>query len=320
MLLWLCGVWDLYCKSILGRKFCLLRSKWFDREARMLTQHSRSGPAIGPVIGGFLGAAEGWRWIFWLLAIVAGVLLILGLLILQETYAPVLYARRIKALIRETGDESLNSLLPHHDPLSNIFAQATARPLTMLFTSPIVLLLSIYVSVLFGDLYLFITTFPSVFQEQYHFSTRISGLAYLGLGVGSFLGLVIIGKTSDAAYKKLTGKNNGVAAPEYRLPPLMFTSPLVAIAFFAYGWSVDTKTHWIVPIISTSLFSMGMMPAFVSFSCRGQYLTINFLATDFNEYVSRRRIWEILGLSYSGKQGAPVSFWSFPPPCWTTAL
>ena len=29
-----------------------------------------SGPAIGPVAGGFLAEAKGWRWIFWALAIV----------------------------------------------------------------------------------------------------------------------------------------------------------------------------------------------------------------------------------------------------------
>jgi hypothetical protein len=76
--------------------------------------------------------------------------------------------------------------------------------------------------------------------------------------------LVLAGKTSDAAYKKLTVKNKGVKAPEYRLPPLMLSSPLVAIAFFAYGWSIEGHVHWIVPIISTAVFSMGMMPAFVS--------------------------------------------------------
>lgn len=27
------------------------------------------GPVIGPVAGGFLAEAEGWRWVFWLIAI-----------------------------------------------------------------------------------------------------------------------------------------------------------------------------------------------------------------------------------------------------------
>jgi MFS family permease len=31
------------------------------------------GPAIGPVGGGFLAQAMGWRWVFYLLIILAGV-------------------------------------------------------------------------------------------------------------------------------------------------------------------------------------------------------------------------------------------------------
>ncbi|KAK0104856.1 hypothetical protein ONS95_005122 [Cadophora gregata] len=45
---------------------------------------------------------------------------------------------------------------------------------------------------------------------------------------------------------------------------MMLTGPLVAIAFFTYGWAVEENVHWIVPIISTAVFSMGMMPAFLS--------------------------------------------------------
>lgn len=223
------------------------------------------GPAIGPVIGGFLAAAKGWRWVFWLLAIVTGALLIVAGFILRETYAPVLFERRLKAL-EQGADNQSKSQLSNQEPLSQIFTQAIARPLTMLFTSPIVFFLSLYTAMLFGELYLFITTFPTVFQDKYHFSTSVSGLAYLGLGVGAFLGLVLAGKMSDPLYKTLTAKNNGVTAPEYRLPPLLLTSPLVAIAFFAYGWSVQEHVHWIAPIIFTAIFSMGMMPAFVSAS------------------------------------------------------
>lgn len=211
-----------------------------------------------------MGAAEGWRWIFWLLTIVSGFLLLVGTIFLRETYAPLLYKRKIESLIRETGDESLASLLPHHETATKKVAEAIARPLTMLFTSPIVFLLSLYVSMMFGNLYLFITTFPTVFQQQYGFSTSITGLAYLGLGVGAFLGLVVAGKTSDSTYKMLTARNNGVTKPEYRLPPMILTGPLVTASFFIYGWTVENKVQWIVPIGATALFSMGMMPAFVS--------------------------------------------------------
>ena len=36
----------------------------------MLTLGVLMGPVIGPVTGGFLAAAKGWRWVFWIIAIV----------------------------------------------------------------------------------------------------------------------------------------------------------------------------------------------------------------------------------------------------------
>jgi len=243
-------------------------------------------PAIGPIIGGFLEEVEGWRWIFWLQAITAGLVLVFGIVILRETYAPTILRRKTNALILETGDTTLRSILHDPTPPSDIFIHAIFRPLKLLVLSPIVLLLSLYTTVLFGYLYLFITTLPEVFQGQYDFSVGDSGLTYLGLGVGSILGLIIAGKTGDTMYQILAAKNKGIEAPEYRLPPLMLTSPLVSIAFFSYGWSVEMKTHWIVPLIATAVFSLGMMPAFVSLDFpppysqfmiqRGTYILIRF--------------------------------------------
>ena len=222
------------------------------------------GPILGPVAGGFLAESKGWRWVFWLQTIVAGTFLLLCAVFLRETFAPVLLERKARRLISQSGNDKLVSVLHDPTPRKELFKRALVRPLKMLFFSPIVLLLSSYLAVLFGYMYLFLTTFTRVFQEQYHFSLGITGLTYLGLGMGSSIGLIIAGKSTDVIYKRLTAKYQGPSKPEYRLPPLVLTSPLVAIAFFLYGWSAEAKTHWIVPIIGTSLFGMGMMPAAVS--------------------------------------------------------
>lgn len=50
---------------------------------------------------------------------------------------------------------------------------------------------------MFGLIYLLITTFPLVFSSVYHFSPGISGLAYLGLGLGMILGIFLFGLLSD---------------------------------------------------------------------------------------------------------------------------
>lgn len=222
------------------------------------------GPMLGPIIGGFLAQAKGWRWAFWLQTIVAGAVLLSGTVFLRESYPVVLLEKKTQRLVRETGDHSLVSSMHDPTPARELAKRTLVRPVKMLLYSPIILVLSIYLSVLFGYLYLFLTTFPMVFQEQYQFSVGISGLTYIGLGIGSFTGLIIAGKSSDIFYRRLTAQNNDSSKPEFRIPPLFLTSPLVAIAFFWYGWSAEAETHWIVPILGTALFGMGMMPAFVS--------------------------------------------------------
>ena len=253
------------------------------------------GPVIGPIIGSYLGDAEGWRWIFWLQSIVAGLLFLIGLVLIKETYPVVILESKAAALRKETGQQNLKSAL--HDGLapSERIRISIVRPLKMLFTEPIVFILSLYVAFLFGYLYLLLTTFPRVFIEQYGFSTKNTGLTYIGLGVGMLFGVVTGGRGSDVLFRRLVKRNNKVAKPEYRLPLLAISAPLVAIAFFWYGWSVEARTHWIVPILGTVIFGVGMMPAFVSTSnpmrhcC--QYADRRLL--DLYEYVPRPSVWTV---------------------------
>jgi MFS family permease len=97
----------------------------------------------------------------------------------------------------------------------------------------------------YAYLYLCFTTFPIVFQEVYGFSEGISGLAYLGLGIGSMVGLGIIGKFSDQIVVNMTAKH-GVRKPEYRLPLMIIAHLFIPIGLFWYGWAADKHTHWYI--------------------------------------------------------------------------
>jgi hypothetical protein len=88
-------------------------------------------------------------------------------------------------------------------------------------------------------------------------------LTYLGSGIGSFFGLVIMGAISDRIVATLTKRNGGVHKPEFRLPPVVLGAFLVPMGLFLYGWAAEKKVHWVVPIIGTSLLGMGMMLSFV---------------------------------------------------------
>ncbi|UKZ75779.1 hypothetical protein TrVFT333_003473 [Trichoderma virens FT-333] len=45
------------------------------------------GPVVGPVIGGFITTGLGWRWVFWIMAILAGTLALLFAVFARETAA-----------------------------------------------------------------------------------------------------------------------------------------------------------------------------------------------------------------------------------------
>lgn len=92
----------------------------------------------------------------------------------------------------------------------------------------------------------------------------MTGLAYLGIGIGNFLGIGLVAKTSDATIIKLAKRNKGVYEPEMRLPLCVFFGLLIPISFFWYGkysflsniflgtkanigagWTAYYKVHWI---------------------------------------------------------------------------
>lgn len=176
---------------------------------------------------------------------------------MRETYAPILLRRKASRLSRERGNPLLLAKGDSGLTPTALFARSIVRPMKMLALSPIVLSLSTFCALVFGLTFLLFTTFPAVFDEQYGFTSGISGLSYLGLGIGMVSGLGLFSVLSDRMLKARAGK--GEMKPEYRLPLMVYISPVMPIGFFWYGWSADQHAHWIVPILGTSIIGLGSL-------------------------------------------------------------
>jgi len=172
------------------------------------------------------------------------------IIFLQETYAPVLLARKAAQLQKETGKPHRPAI---YDPtsLSHRIYRAIQRPLKILFLQPIVFVMAIYMSLLYGTLYLLFTTFPTVFQDRYGFSPGLTGLTYLGVGTGFSLAILFGIPQIDKQYRRLTAKNDGVPMPEFRLPVANVGAVCIPVSLLWYGWAVETHTYFLVPIIGT---------------------------------------------------------------------
>ncbi|KAF4255291.1 hypothetical protein CNMCM8714_004455 [Aspergillus fumigatus] len=110
-----------------------------------------AGPVLGPVIGGFLAASKGWRWTFWLLAILGGFCSVSAFVIMSETHPKVILERKTASLRADTGNHHLRSKLAGN-PLSphQVVVQVLIRPTVLLFRSPILFVISLYVALADG--------------------------------------------------------------------------------------------------------------------------------------------------------------------------
>ncbi|RDH32455.1 MFS general substrate transporter [Aspergillus welwitschiae] len=221
-----------------------------------------AGPVLGPLIGGFVASNLTWRWTFYLLAIFSGTIGLASLLVMRETHPKIILERKAARLRKATGNPHLRSKLSNPKPVHQLLLQALTRPTKLLFRSPILLIISIYMALIFGLMYLLFTTFTDVFETQYGFTTATSGLVYLGLGVSLVTCMFIakpLGERLTAYHFMKTGDDDTQQQhrAEYRLLPMIYFSPCVAIGLFIYGWTVYYKVHWIVPIIGTSVIGFG---------------------------------------------------------------
>lgn len=112
------------------------------------------GPVIGPTVGGFISAYLGWRWNFWILSIIAGVVCGASILFMKETFGPVLLARKVKRLQKETGNSMLKSRLARVQSTTDLLRLSIVRPMKLLFKSVIVFLLCTYVAFIYTIMFM----------------------------------------------------------------------------------------------------------------------------------------------------------------------
>jgi hypothetical protein len=126
------------------------------------------------------------------LSIVDLPVLVVGVIMLEETYAPVLLRQRRKRIAGETGDSRFYTL--EDGKMQNFaseMATAMVRPLKMMFTQPIIIVMGLYQAYMYGLMYIVLATFPTLWRERYGQSISIGGLNYISLGMGYSLGILV---------------------------------------------------------------------------------------------------------------------------------
>ncbi|KAF4445498.1 hypothetical protein F53441_10751 [Fusarium austroafricanum] len=208
------------------------------------------GAAIGPLVGGFVQRSLGWRWTQWI-AVVITCTLYIPVLFTKETYKKVVLRRR--AIKMGLGDSSSQQTSVSR-AIRHFFTVLILRPLHMLFTEPIVTLVSLYNGFIFGLLYTFIISVPWIFKNYYNFGATTESLSYLGITLGTLFACAPFVLIDFSYYQKRllqwnqTHDSSEPLPPEHRLISSMIGSFLLPASLLIAGWTAEYRIHWFLPI------------------------------------------------------------------------
>ncbi|RDW79179.1 MFS transporter [Aspergillus mulundensis] len=223
------------------------------------------GPVLGPIVGGFLTDSYlGWRWTAWITLIASGSFGTIAWFVVPETYHPVLLKRRAAKLRKETGNQDLYAFLDHHKPsFGDIVRKYLFRPVQMLILEPILILITLYLALVYGILYLFFEAYPVSFQEERGWTNEgIAGLPFIGIMIGVFCGVaLIIWQTKTRFAHKLA--KHGRVIPEERLVPMMVASVLLPGGLFWFGWTSSPNVHWLAQVAAGVPIGAGILVIFM---------------------------------------------------------
>lgn len=209
------------------------------------------GPILGPIVGGFVAERVGWRWLMGVMAIFPGVLFVIGVFTVPETYAPVLLRQRAARLSKLTGMvyEAHGDVSADGKRTKHVFHKVLIRPWSLLAREPIVLLLSLYQSIALATIYLLFAAFPIVYEQARHWPQDLSGLAFLGVFIGELLGWACSIWDDRVRFRGVSRRSpSGFAPPEERLSVSRVGAFAIPIGLFWFAWTNGPNIHFLVSI------------------------------------------------------------------------
>jgi MFS family permease len=222
------------------------------------------GQMLGPIACGFLDAAYGWRALAVLIFGSSLPIWVILTMTFPETYAPTLLKRRAEKLTKVLGTTHIVDGMQEAKTIGTQLRVGALRPWVILIYEPIVTLLSLFLSIVHGTLFLLFAAYPIVYQQVRGWPQGVASLPFLAIALGIIFSLIYVAAVDQKRYAKIVEKNKGFAPPEARLPPAMLGAVALPVGLFWFAWTNDPDTFWLISVSAGVLFGFGMVLLYMS--------------------------------------------------------
>ena len=247
-----------------------------------------TGIAGGGLVSGYVIENLGYRWTFWLCAILFGLCMFGIVFFVPETsfrrqgmgHIP---SYETKQRDMETkgadfgekdGDQysrtpqfgGTERKLSYVQSLRVYTGRYTSAPFWKIFVRPFIVFFYpgvLWAFLIYGTTLTWIVVFSVVNAQiftlpPYNFSISQTGLISLSPFILTIIGEVVSGPLNDWICLKLTERNRGIYEPEYRLVLILPVMILGTCGFFGFGATVHYQTHWTGPVLTFGIANMAL--------------------------------------------------------------
>ncbi|KAK7976680.1 S-adenosyl-L-methionine-dependent methyltransferase [Apiospora arundinis] len=213
---------------------------------------STAGLCFGPIYAAYIQAACGWKWVYYSSAIVTAVTF-LCLIGVRESRP----SKILKAKITElTGCGKIHNLdwhNPDHSPdMASFVSLVVIRPVHLLCTEPLVIMVTAISSISWGIIYFF-TESLTIDYTSMGFSKTQASLPFLAMASGVLL--TLFPRLWDTKVAKRRQAQHKPVEPEDKIMAFAFAAPALAVGLAWYAWTVPPAASadnvpWIAPTLA----------------------------------------------------------------------
>lgn len=195
--------------------------------------------------------------------IMAGTFGTIGFIFVPETSAQIILQERATRIRFETKNWAIHSLRDEKQTdWNHLIYNYLLKPFQMLIKEPILVLVTLYMCLIYGILYLFFEAYPISFQEVRGWNNGVGALPFLSIFVGVICGALSITWVTKTRFARKM-KKHGRVIPEERLPPMIAGAILLPAGLFWFAWTSSPHINPWPQIIAGVPIGWGILMIFL---------------------------------------------------------